>query len=103
MQKIFSFDPEDDPEVRITHEVENCARKTESGDFVRYTGKGSLMDGTVFWETAEGDTYNTYLGHRSLIAGMEKVRKFGLNLTRKVNNILRRRIAGVKGLTENDF
>lgn len=32
------------------------------------------MDGTEFWRTYGDDTYNTYLGYKALIGGMEKVK-----------------------------
>ena len=61
---IDRFSPDDEPKVIIVEEGKNCSKITGSGDYVRYTGKGSLMTGEVFWETEGESTYNTYLGRR---------------------------------------
>ena len=58
--------------MKVLEPVENCTRKTEKSDFVRYFGHGRTMDGKVFWENTPDTTWNTYLGYNSLIAGMEK-------------------------------
>ena len=69
----FRHNPTDEPTVEILEKAKNCTRKTETTDFVRYYGSGSTMDGKIFWENTEATTWDTYLGYRSLIAGMEKV------------------------------
>lgn len=71
--KKLRFFPDDEPAVKVIDEIKDCQRKTEAGDFIRYVGVGYLMDGTVFWQTEEGSTYNTYLGYKALIGGMEVV------------------------------
>ena len=66
--------PNDGPEVEILEPVENCTRKTQTSDYIRYYGSGATMDGKVFWENSPDYTWDTYLGYGKLIPGMEKVR-----------------------------
>lgn len=64
--------PDDTFEVTITHEVPDCKRKLVDGDFIRYHYNGSFVDGTVFDTSYQRNTtYNTYVGMRRLIPGVD--------------------------------
>ncbi|XP_076823071.1 peptidyl-prolyl cis-trans isomerase FKBP10-like [Clavelina lepadiformis] len=72
--EIVDFhNPNDDVVVEILKPVENCPRKLENTDFVRYHYNGTLSDGTVFDNSYQrGHTYDTYVGYKRLIPGMER-------------------------------
>jgi len=73
LNKFLRHHPNDGPEVEILEPVENCTRKTQTSDYIRYYGSGATMDGKVFWENSPDYTWDTYLGYGKLIPGMEKV------------------------------
>ncbi|XP_075068691.1 peptidyl-prolyl cis-trans isomerase FKBP9 [Mixophyes fleayi] len=65
------------PKDRITVEVqylpENCERKTQVGDYIRYHYNGTLLDGTFFDSSySRNHTYDTYIGKGYVIAGMDE-------------------------------
>uniref|UniRef100_H2YF84 peptidylprolyl isomerase n=1 Tax=Ciona savignyi TaxID=51511 RepID=H2YF84_CIOSA len=68
--EILDFhNPNDEPEVVVTHEAPECKRKLASSDFVRYHYNGSFMDGAVF--DSSGSRGNT-LGRGELVLGVER-------------------------------
>lgn len=63
----------DDIKVEIIKEAENCKRKLEIGDFIRYHYNGTLLNSRKFHSSyQERQTYNTYAGKGYLIKGMDK-------------------------------
>uniref|UniRef100_A0A4W3JBU2 peptidylprolyl isomerase n=1 Tax=Callorhinchus milii TaxID=7868 RepID=A0A4W3JBU2_CALMI len=50
-----------------------CPRKSKAGDFVRYHYNATLMDGTLFDSSySRNHTYDTYIGKKFVIAGMDE-------------------------------
>ncbi|XP_053323609.1 peptidyl-prolyl cis-trans isomerase FKBP9 [Spea bombifrons] len=65
------------PKDRITVESqyvpENCERRTQVGDYIRYHYNGTLLDGTFFDSSySRNHTYDTYIGKGYVIAGMDE-------------------------------
>ncbi|XP_018426918.1 PREDICTED: peptidyl-prolyl cis-trans isomerase FKBP9 [Nanorana parkeri] len=65
------------PKDGITSEVQympdNCERKTQAGDYIRYHYNGTLLDGTFFDSSySRNRTYNTYIGKGYVISGMDE-------------------------------
>nr|XP_009859535.1 peptidyl-prolyl cis-trans isomerase FKBP9 [Ciona intestinalis] len=71
--EIIDFhNPKDEPQIKIVVEVEGCERKLESSDFVRYHYNGSFADGSLFDSSYQRNkTYDTYVGFKRVIPGME--------------------------------
>ncbi|XP_006832211.1 PREDICTED: peptidyl-prolyl cis-trans isomerase FKBP9 isoform X4 [Chrysochloris asiatica] len=52
---------------------ENCERRSQSGDFLRYHYNGTLLDGTFFDSSyARNRTFDTYIGQGYVIPGMDE-------------------------------
>ncbi|XP_077973398.1 peptidyl-prolyl cis-trans isomerase FKBP9-like isoform X2 [Styela clava] len=82
--EIVDFHNPDDEAVVVTlsqkfgsadgsEDAVTCPRKVEDTDFVRYHYNASFADGTKFASSHDNNhTYDTYVGFRRLIAGMER-------------------------------
>ncbi|KAL3053386.1 hypothetical protein OYC64_005840 [Pagothenia borchgrevinki] len=67
------FNPKDDLIFEVKEVPEGCTRRTVSGDYIRYHYNGSFQDGTAFDSSYKrNSTYNTYIGKRYVIPGMDK-------------------------------
>ncbi|KAK5884646.1 hypothetical protein CesoFtcFv8_018445 [Champsocephalus esox] len=67
------FNPKDDLMFVVKEVPEGCTRRTVSGDYIRYHYNGSFQDGTAFDSSYKrNSTYNTYIGKRYVIPGMDK-------------------------------
>ncbi|XP_033998239.1 peptidyl-prolyl cis-trans isomerase FKBP10-like [Trematomus bernacchii] len=67
------FNPKDDLIFVVKEVPEGCTRRTVSGDYIRYHYNGSFQDGTAFDSSYKrNSTYNTYIGKRYVIPGMDK-------------------------------
>lgn len=67
------FNPKDDLIVEVKEVPEGCARRTVTGDFIRYHYNGTFQDGTAFDSSYQrNSTYNTYVGMGYVIQGMDK-------------------------------
>ncbi|KAG9464085.1 hypothetical protein GDO78_020529, partial [Eleutherodactylus coqui] len=65
--------PNDGIHVDAQHIPEDCERKTQAGDYVRYHYNGTLLDGTLFDSSySRNRTYDTYIGKGYVIAGMDE-------------------------------
>ncbi|XP_069469333.1 peptidyl-prolyl cis-trans isomerase FKBP9 [Ambystoma mexicanum] len=65
--------PKDSINIEIQFMPESCERKSQVGDFLRYHYNGSLLDGTFFDSSySRNRTYDTYIGKRYVIAGMDQ-------------------------------
>lgn len=65
--------PKDSITVDIQFVPESCKRHSQVGDFLRYHYNGSLLDGTLFDSSySRNRTYDTYIGKRYVIAGMDQ-------------------------------
>ncbi|MEE6465667.1 hypothetical protein FKM82_006639 [Ascaphus truei] len=65
--------PKDRITVENQHVPENCERRTQAGDFIRYHYNGSLLDGTFFDSSySRNHTYDTYIGKGYVISGMDE-------------------------------
>ncbi|XP_063778619.1 peptidyl-prolyl cis-trans isomerase FKBP9 isoform X2 [Pseudophryne corroboree] len=65
--------PKDGVTIEVQYVPENCERKTQVGDYVRYHYNGTLLDGTFFDSSySRNHTYNTYIGKGYVIAGMDE-------------------------------
>lgn len=52
---------------------ENCERRSQSGDFLRYHYNGTLLDGTLFDSSySRNHTFDTYIGQGYVIPGMDE-------------------------------
>jgi len=69
---IDRHNPLDDTKIEIISKSDNCFRKVVSSDYVRFTYKMELLDGTHVIETDEGLTHNSYVGFDHQIFGLEK-------------------------------
>ncbi|CAH2283309.1 peptidyl-prolyl cis-trans isomerase FKBP9 [Pelobates cultripes] len=64
--------PKDGIAVESQYVPDNCERKTQVGDYIRYHYNGSLLDGTLFDSSySRNHTYNTYIGKGYVISGMD--------------------------------
>lgn len=64
--------PDDTVQVIPTYVPDNCTRKLEDTDFVRYHYTGYLMNGDEFHSSHDnGKSYDTYVGKGWLIQGMD--------------------------------
>ena len=72
--EIIDFhNPKDDVVVHVINAVKNCSRHLEVTDFVRYHYNGTLADGSLFDSSYQRHhTYDTYIGYRRIIPGMER-------------------------------
>ncbi|XP_051519757.1 peptidyl-prolyl cis-trans isomerase FKBP10 isoform X1 [Myxocyprinus asiaticus] len=67
------WNKEDKVQTRTLHRPQKCKRTVTPTDFVRYHYNGTLLVGTLFDSSHfKNSTYDTYLGHGSLIKGMEE-------------------------------
>ncbi|TRY89520.1 hypothetical protein DNTS_004443 [Danionella cerebrum] len=67
------WNSEDKVQIKTYHTPENCERKVEVSDFIRYHYNGTLLDGTLFDSShTRMRTYDTYVGIGWLIAGMDQ-------------------------------
>ncbi|XP_078544368.1 peptidyl-prolyl cis-trans isomerase FKBP9 [Lissotriton helveticus] len=65
--------PKDSITVDIQFVPESCKRHSKVGDFLRYHYNGSLLDGMLFDSSySRNRTYDTYIGKRYVIAGMDQ-------------------------------
>ncbi|KAM8967037.1 peptidyl-prolyl cis-trans isomerase FKBP9 [Pelodytes ibericus] len=65
--------PKDKIAVETQYMPENCERRTQVGDFIRYHYNGTLLDGTFFDSSySRNHTYNTYVGKGYVISGMDE-------------------------------
>ncbi|KAE8588369.1 hypothetical protein XENTR_v10022486 [Xenopus tropicalis] len=65
--------PKDSITVESHYVPEDCERRTQVGDFIRYHYNGSLLDGTLFDSSySRKHTYDTYIGKGYVIAGMDE-------------------------------
>ncbi|XP_077125405.1 peptidyl-prolyl cis-trans isomerase FKBP9 [Ranitomeya variabilis] len=65
--------PKDGVTVEVQYMPEECERKSQAGDYVRYHYNGSLLDGTFFDSSySRNHTYDTYIGKGYVIAGMDE-------------------------------
>ncbi|XP_040288570.1 peptidyl-prolyl cis-trans isomerase FKBP9 [Bufo bufo] len=65
--------PKDGITVEVQYIPEDCERKTQAGDYVRYHYNGTLLDGTFFDSSySRNHTYNTYIGKGYVITGMDE-------------------------------
>ncbi|XP_069814549.1 peptidyl-prolyl cis-trans isomerase FKBP9 isoform X1 [Dendropsophus ebraccatus] len=65
--------PKDGITVEVQYLPEDCERKTQAGDYVRYHYNGTLLDGTFFDSSySRNHTYDTYIGKGYVIAGMDE-------------------------------
>uniref|UniRef100_A0A8D3AB10 peptidylprolyl isomerase n=1 Tax=Scophthalmus maximus TaxID=52904 RepID=A0A8D3AB10_SCOMX len=70
---IDVFNPKDDLIVVVKEAPEGCARRTATGDYIRYHYNGTFQDGTAFDSSYQrNSTYNTYVGMGYVIRGMDK-------------------------------
>ncbi|XP_077591409.1 peptidyl-prolyl cis-trans isomerase FKBP10-like [Stigmatopora nigra] len=67
------FNPRDDVVSEVQEVPEGCERRSVVGDFMRYHYNGTFQDGTAFDSSYQrNSTYNTYVGRRSVIAGVDR-------------------------------
>ncbi|XP_043918938.1 peptidyl-prolyl cis-trans isomerase FKBP9 isoform X2 [Protopterus annectens] len=67
------WNPADELQIQTYQMPENCNRKVQVSDFVRYHYNGTLLDGTLFDSSHNRlQTYNTYVGIGWLIPGMDQ-------------------------------
>ncbi|KAK5855959.1 hypothetical protein PBY51_007587 [Eleginops maclovinus] len=67
------FNPKDDLIFVVKEVPEGCTRRTVTGDYVRYHYNGTFQDGSAFDSSYKrNSTYNTYIGMRYVIQGMDK-------------------------------
>ncbi|XP_052328327.1 peptidyl-prolyl cis-trans isomerase FKBP9 isoform X2 [Oncorhynchus keta] len=67
------WNPDDVVQMKTYYTPENCSRKVEVSDYVRYHYNGTLLDGTLFDSShTRMRTYDTYVGIGWLIAGMDQ-------------------------------
>uniref|UniRef100_A0A8K9VD36 peptidylprolyl isomerase n=1 Tax=Oncorhynchus mykiss TaxID=8022 RepID=A0A8K9VD36_ONCMY len=67
------WNPDDGVQSETYYTPENCSRKVEVSDYVRYHYNGTLLDGTLFDSShTRLRTYDTYVGIGWLIAGMDQ-------------------------------
>uniref|UniRef100_A0A8C4NBS0 peptidylprolyl isomerase n=1 Tax=Eptatretus burgeri TaxID=7764 RepID=A0A8C4NBS0_EPTBU len=65
--------PKDTVVIKTTFSPDNCTRRTQAKDFIRYHYNGTLLDGTMFDSSYQRNkTYNTYLGMGYIIKGMDE-------------------------------
>ncbi|KAM4706278.1 peptidyl-prolyl cis-trans isomerase FKBP9 [Rhinophrynus dorsalis] len=65
--------PKDGITVETQYVPENCERRTQVGDFIRYHYNGTLLDGTFFDSSySRFHTYDTYVGKGFVITGMDE-------------------------------
>uniref|UniRef100_A0AAQ4Q0B4 peptidylprolyl isomerase n=1 Tax=Gasterosteus aculeatus aculeatus TaxID=481459 RepID=A0AAQ4Q0B4_GASAC len=70
---VDAFNPKDDLIVQVKEVPEGCTRRTVTGDYIRYHYNGTFQDGTAFDSSYKrNSTYNTYIGKRYVIQGMDK-------------------------------
>ncbi|KAM6966847.1 peptidyl-prolyl cis-trans isomerase FKBP10-like [Tautogolabrus adspersus] len=70
---IDMFNPKDDLIVEMKKVPKGCARRTVTGDYIRYHYNGTFQDGTAFDSSYQrNSTYNTYIGMGYVIKGMDK-------------------------------
>ncbi|KAM6959008.1 peptidyl-prolyl cis-trans isomerase FKBP9 [Aplochiton taeniatus] len=67
------WNPEDGVQSQTYYKPDECSRKVEVSDYVRYHYNGTLLDGTLFDSShTRLRTYDTYVGIGWLIAGMDQ-------------------------------
>ncbi|KAM9393216.1 peptidyl-prolyl cis-trans isomerase FKBP10-like isoform 1-T1 [Pholidichthys leucotaenia] len=67
------FNPKDNVTTEVREVPPGCARRTQTGDYVRYHYNGTFQDGTAFDSSYRRNrTYNTYVGLGHVIQGMDK-------------------------------
>lgn len=65
--------PKDGITVEVQYAPEDCERKTQAGDYIRYHYNGTLLDGTFFDSSySRNHTYDTYIGKGYVISGMDE-------------------------------
>ncbi|KAM9307975.1 peptidyl-prolyl cis-trans isomerase FKBP9 [Gastrophryne carolinensis] len=65
--------PKDGISVEVQYLPDDCERRTQAGDFIRYHYNGTLLDGTFFDSSySRNHTYDTYVGKGYVIAGMDE-------------------------------
>lgn len=65
--------PKDSISIENKVVPENCERRSQSGDFLRYHYNGTLLDGTLFDSSySRNHTFDTYIGQGYVIPGMDE-------------------------------